>query len=532
MPQERQGSESRLTLRDLADAAHASLEASRARIDDLNVYPVPDGDTGTNMLLTARAVRDALEAAGEVPTDEAARVAVRAALMGARGNSGVILSQIVRGAAEGLEGVGEIDGAALAKALRDGSEAAYASVREPQEGTILTVARALAGGAEAVTESDPAEAIRAALEAGEEALARTPDQLPILRQAGVVDAGGAGLVEIVRGVAAVLRGEALPEAAATGAGALPTEAIHHELSRYRYCTSLFVEGDGVEPRRIETELGEYGDSLLVVGSPGAVKLHVHTDDPGRVLTLATSLGLVEEIDIKNMHVQTIERKSRLVGRGPAATDVVAVAAGEGNARLFRSMGVDAVVAGGQSMNPSAQEIAEAVGRLAAPEAIVLPNNKNVVAAARQAAELAGKPVRVVPTESMQAGLAAMVAYRADASAEQNATAMEEAVRGVRTGAITRASRTTMLGPLAVEEGNFLGLVEGEPVAAGAALEPVARDVLERLVDGSPDVLTILLGADAPPFDTLREELEAAHPELEIEVHEGGQPHYPLLISAE
>jgi uncharacterized protein len=394
------------------------------------------------------------------------------------------------------------------------------------------VARALADGAEAAQGSNPADAIRAALEGGEVALARTPEQLAILREAGVVDAGGAGLVEIVRGIAAAIRGEPLPEPAVVGVGGLPTEAMHQELSRYRYCTSLFVEGDGVDPERIEAELGEYGDSLLVVGTLGAVKLHVHTDEPGRVLALATSLGFVEEVDIKNMHVQTIERKSRLAGRGPAAADVVAVAAGDGNARLFRSMGVDAIVPGGQSMNPSAQEIADAIARLAAPEVIVLPNNKNVVAAARQAAELAGKPVRVVPTESMQAGLAAMVAYRADVNAEENASDMEKAAAGVHTGAITRASRTTMRGPLAVEEGNFLGLVDGEPVAAGAAIEAVARDVLERLVDGGPDVLTVLVGADAVPFDRLREELEAAHPELEIEVHEGGQPHYPLLFSAE
>jgi DAK2 domain fusion protein YloV len=530
MPEERQGSEGSLTIRDIADAAHAALEASRARIDDLNVYPVPDGDTGTNMALTVHAVRDALEAAGEVSPHEAARVAVRAALMGARGNSGVILSQVVRGAAEALEGVEALDGPALARALRGASDAAYASLREPQEGTMLTVARAFAEGAEASASCELRDAIHDALQAGEDALARTPEQLPILREAGVVDAGGAGLVELVRGIVSALRGEPLPEPVAA-AGALPTEAIHRELSRYRYCTSLFVEGDGVDPDRIEAELGEYGDSLLVVGAPGAAKLHVHTDEPGRVLELATSLGSVEEIDIKNMHLQAVERQVRLAG-AKAATDVVAVATGQGNARLFRSLGAVSIVEGGQSMNPPAQALADAIGRVAAPEAIVLPNNTNVVAAARQAAELAGKPARVVPTDSMQAGLAAMVAYRADATAEENAAEMEEATAGLRVGAVTRASRTTMLGPLAVEEGSFLGLVDGEAVATGAALEPVARDVLERLVDGGADVLTVLLGADAAPFKALREELEAAHPDLEIEVHDGGQPHYTLLFSAE
>jgi hypothetical protein len=513
------------------DGAVAALEANRARIDDLNVYPVPDGDTGTNMVLTARAVRDALDAAGEVPVEQASKLAVRAALMGARGNSGVILSQIVRGAAEALEDVDELDGAALARALRSASDAAYTSLREPQEGTILTVARALAEGAEEASEHELGDALPEALRAGEEALARTPEQLPILKEAGVVDAGGAGLLEAFRGVAAVLRGEPLPAPTEAAAGGLPTEAVHRELSRYRYCTSLFVEGDEVDPERIEAELGKYGDSLLVVGSQGAVKLHVHTDEPGRVLALATSVGSVDEIDIKNMHLQTIERERRLTG-APAITDVVAVVAGDGNVRLFRSLGAASIVVGGQSMNPSAQEIADALARVAAPDAIVLPNNKNVVSAARQAVELAGRSARVIPTTTMQAGLAAMVAYRPDAPADELVPEMEEAARGVRAGAVTRASRTTQLGPLAVEEGNFLGLVDGEAVATGAALEPVARDVLERLVDGGADVLTVLLGADAQPFDQLRQELEAAHPELEVEVHEGGQPHYPLLFSAE
>jgi hypothetical protein len=531
MPEERQGPESALGLSDVAGAALAALDANRARLDDLNVYPVPDGDTGTNMVLTARGIRDALDAAGPLPAREAATVAVRAALLGARGNSGVILSQIVRGAAEGLEGAARLDSDSLARALRSASDAAYSSVREPQEGTILTVARALAEGAEAARGQDLGAALADTLRAGEEALARTPELLPVLKEAGVVDAGGAGLLEAFRGIAAYLRGDPLPTPAEAEALDLPTAAIHRELSRYRYCTSLFVEGDGVDPDRIEADLEEYGDSLLVVGSPGAVKLHVHTDEPGRVLALATSLGSVEEIDIKNMHLQTIARETRLAGV-PATTDVVAVVAGDGNARLFRSLGAASIVAGGQSMNPSAQEIADAVARVPAPEVIVLPNNRNVVATARQAVELAGKPARVVPTETMQAGLAAMVAYRPDAAAEEIEEEMEAAARGARTGSVTRASRTTQLGPLAVEEGNFLGLVEGEAVATGATLEPVARDVLERLVDRGADVLTVLLGADAQPFDGLRAELEAAHPDLEVEVHEGGQPHYPLLFSAE
>ncbi|HEY7197659.1 MAG TPA: DAK2 domain-containing protein [Gaiellaceae bacterium] len=529
MPQERESPEGPLTARDLARAAHASLEASRARIDDLNVYPVPDGDTGTNMLLTVRAVRDALDAAGDVAGVEAGRIAVRACLMGARGNSGVILSQVVRGAVEALDGGASAGRDAVARACRGASDTAYASVREPQEGTILSVARALAEGAEGSGGGELGDVLAAALTAAEEALARTPEQLPVLREAGVVDAGGAGLVEIVRGIAACVRGEELPEATA-GEGPLPLEAIHRELSRYRYCTSLFVEGNEVDPERIEKELGALGDSLLVVGSPGAVKLHVHTDEPGRVLSLATAVGVVEEIDIKNMHLQAFERQERLLAAPPAA-DVVAVVAGEGNAQLFRSLGAALIVEGGQSMNPSAAELAEAVARGAAPEAVILPNNKNVVATARQAAELASKPSRVVETMSIPAGLAAMVAYAPSSSAEENAAQMGEAASAVGTGAVTRASRSARVGDLEVEEGSFLGLVGGEAVATGPALDKVAREVVERLVAGA-DVLTVLLGEDADSFDGLRDEIAEAHPELEIEVHEGGQPHYPLLFSAE
>lgn len=530
MPEGRQGPEGPLAFaRELARAAHAALGASRPRIDDLNVYPVPDGDTGTNMTLTVRAVRDALDAAEGDSVEEAARVATRACLMGARGNSGVILSQFVRGAAEALaEGPGA-DGGALARVLRAASDAAYASVREPQEGTILTVGRALAERAEVVAGEELGEALAQVLAAGEEALARTPEQLAVLRDAGVVDAGGAGLLEIIRGIAAHVRGDPPPEVE-PGTAPLPLEAVHRELSRFRYCTSLFVEGPGADPEQIEAELWAFGDSLLVVGSRGAVKLHVHTNEPGRVLSLATALGVVEEVDIKNMHAQTVERAERLLGAA-AACDVVAVCAGEGNARLFRSLGAAGIVEGGPSMNPSTAELAEAIEAVAAPEAIVLPNNKNVVAAARRAAELASRRARVLPTESMQAGLAAMVAFDATVPAAENEAAMGEAARGARTGAVTRASRSALLGALEVEEGSFLGLVDGEPVSAGPVRDQVARAVLDRLAEGA-DVLTVLLGADAEPFDGLCDELAAAHPELEIEVHEGGQPHYPLLFSAE
>ena len=509
----------------LAGAALAALEASRTRIDDLNVYPVPDGDTGTNMTMTVRAAVDALE------RDPGADLG-RALLMGARGNSGVILSQLVRGALEALPEDGAVDVPAVARALRGASDAGYAAVRNPQEGTILTVARALAEKAEALDQASPLEdALVELLAHGDEALARTTEQLDVLRQAGVVDAGAAGLLEILRGIASHVRGEPLPEPAPL-LEAIPDEAVHQELSRFRYCTSFFVEGDEADPERLEEELGRLGDSLLVVGARGAVKVHVHTDEPGAALALGTGVGVVEEVDIKNMHAQTAEREERLTTAAePTECGVVAVCAGAGNRKLFESLGA-VCVEGGQSMNPATAEIVAAVEGLAAREAVVLPNNKNVILAAEQAVGATAKTARLVPTRSLQAGLGAMVCFEPGRPADENAAHMEDAAAGVRAGAVTRASRDAIVSGLSVEEGQYLGLVEGEPVTAGPVLQPVAREVLERLLEPGADVLTILAGDAAEGVDDLVSFLGEEHPELEIEVHEGGQPHYPLLFSAE
>ena len=508
----------------LARAALAAIEASRARIDDLNVYPVPDGDTGTNMTETVRAVVSALE------RDPNADI-VRAALMGARGNSGVILSQLVRGAVETLGGGDEVDAAGLARALRGASDAGYAAVRNPQEGTMLTVARALAERAEELEGAgEPVSDMLADLVAhGERALAQTTEQLDILREAGVVDAGGAGVLEIMRGIAAQVRGEPLPELHAV-TGGIPLEAVHQELSRYRYCTSFFVEGEGVNPEDLERELTKLGDSLLVVGGPGAVKVHVHTDEPGAALALGTQRGVIEEVDIKNMHVQTADRTERLE-REVGVTGAVAVVLGDGNRRLFESLGA-ATVEGGETMNPSTADLLAAVDALGEHGVVLLPNSKNVVLAAEQAAEESAKDVRVIPTGSMQAGLGALVAFDAARSLDENVPEMEEAAAAVRAGAVARASRDATIGDVDVAEGEFLGLVDGRPVASGNALRPVATDVVARLVGDGADVLTVLLGDGAAESDGVVDAIRTAHPELEVEVHEGGQPHYPLLFAVE
>lgn len=521
MPEDRSGREGALAL-ELARAALAALEASRSRLDDLNVFPVPDGDTGLNMVATARAVVEALER-GEDP--------VRGALMGARGNSGVILSQLLRGAVEAIDGREKIGTSELAAALRAASDAGYAALREPQEGTILTVARALAERAEELAKDGASleEALGELVAHGEIALARTREQLDVLRRAGVVDAGAAGLLEVMRGIAAAVRGEPLPERPAEEE-ALPLEAVHQELSRYRYCTSFFVEGGEVDPARLEAELSRLGDSLLVVGAPGAVKVHLHTDEPGNALALGTALGVVEEIDIKNMHAQTADRTVRLA-KEIGVTGVVAVCQGDGLRRLFESLGATCLE-GGQTMNPATEDLIRSVDALPRPGVVLLPNNKNVLLAAEQSAEVGAKEMRVIPTRSVPAGLGAMVAFDASRSLEENAKEMAAAAAEVRSGAVTRATRSATLGPLEVEQGHFLGLVEGEPVTSGPTLEPIAREVVERLLGETADVLTILVGEDASSVDQLVDGLRAAHPELEIEVHDGGQPHYPLLFGVE
>jgi fatty acid kinase len=523
------------TARELARGALASLELSRRRIDDLNVYPVPDGDTGTNLALTARGVVEALESSNATDRPTVAREATRAALMSARGNSGVILSQIVRGAAEVLGAAETVDSATVARACRAASDEAYRAVRKPVEGTMLTVIRELADAAEETAGPDvePPELLETLVERGEEAVARTPEQLDVLREAGVVDAGGAGLVELIRGLAATVSGEPLAEPPAGEEPALA--AVHLEPSRYRYCTTFVVEGGELDSRALETELDRLGDSLLVVGDPEALKIHVHTDDPGAALSLATRAGTIEGVEIADMHRQTEQREERLLAAlpgGASRSGVVAVVAGGGNRRLFENLGAAKVIEGGQTMNPSTADLLEAVDSLAADEAVLLPNNTNVVMAAEQASRVAGKPVHVVPTGSIPAGLAALVAFHGERSAEENAAAMREALRQVATGEVAVASRDSGVDGLVVHEGDYLALLDGDAVAAGPSFDEVARALLDRLLAEPRDVLTVLAGEGAPPLNGVLEELAVRYPGLELDVHDGGQPHYPLLLSAE
>ena len=510
-------------VRELVAGARAAIEASRTRIDDLNVYPVPDGDTGTNLTLTVRAIAEALAADGPEERAALAKEISRAALMGARGNSGVILSQIVRGATEALADTDE-----LARVFRSASDAAYRAVKKPVEGTMLTAIAAMADTAEHGGD------LHRILARGDDTVERTREMLPVLRDADVVDAGAAGLVEIVRGVVAALEGTPLPEALEHDRE-LGLAAIHQELSRFRYCTVFVVEGDSLDADSLEAELEQLGDSLLVVGDSTALKVHVHTDDPGRALSLGVARGIVSGLEVANMHEQTLEREERLLHAVPAVAHqpcaVVAVAAGAGNRRLAESLGAT-VVDGGRTMNPSTADLLAAIETAGGKEVVVLPNNGNVIMSAEQAADHAAEHVRVVPTRSVQAGLAALVAFDPSLGADANAEAMAEVVDAVATGAVTIASRDVLLDGVDVRKGEWLGLAGETPVAGGETFDDVARTVLARLLDEPRGVLTLLTGEEPPQLNGLLDEVHAAHPELEVEVHQGGQPHYPLLLSAE
>ncbi|MGZ4332658.1 MAG: DAK2 domain-containing protein [Gaiellaceae bacterium] len=509
--------------RELVEGARAAIESNRRRIDDLNVYPVPDGDTGTNLTLTVRSIDEALQKDGLEDRAGLAHEISRAALMGARGNSGVILSQIVRGACDAFA---ESDD--LARMFRSASDAAYRAVKKPVEGTMLTAIRSMADAAEHGGD------LATIIARGDDTVLQTREMLPILKEAGVVDAGAAGLVEIVRGLHAALTGEALPPAAELEEH-LGFEAIHQELSRFRYCTVFVVEGDALDADELEGELEKLGDSLLVVGDRTALKVHVHTDDPGHALSLGVARGIVGNVEIANMHAQTQEREDRLLHEVPddeiTTCAVVAVAAGNGNRTLFESFGA-LVVDGGTTMNPSTADLLAAIERAPAPEVVVLPNNGNVIMSAEQAAEHADKEVRVVPTRSIQAGLAALVSFDPSLAAEENAAAMRETVDAVATGAVTIASRDVQLNGVAVKSGTWLGLAEGEPVAGGDTFDEVARAVLATLLEEPRGVLTLLTGEDAPGLDGLLSDLRESHPDLELDVHQGGQPHYALLLAAE
>jgi len=546
-------------------SALVALEAERQFINDLNVYPVPDGDTGTNMALTVRAVVEELEQSSAADIPSVAAAVTKGSLMGARGNSGVILSQIVRGICDVWGQADSLDTVVFKHAVAEGQAAAYRAVKEPVEGTMLTVIREMATAAQAVPDGLGLEHLLAAVEeAGRVAVENTTAQLPALQKAGVVDAGGYGLLVLFRGLAGgiddLMRGgtfaagvrlaaRAAGEALGGAAAALHARGEQRvevdepsELSEYRYCTSFLITGDDVDRDAFSAFLEPLGDSALVVGDDRTVKVHVHVNDPGIVLSAAVRLGSVGDVEINDMHVQTRQRDERLAAPAAATVTaggdggavVVAVVAGDGNRRLFRDLGCHAIVDGGQSMNPSAAQLLTEIEKLGAEEVVVLPNNGNVILTAEQAAGMSALHIAVVPSRSIPAGLAAMVAFDPAGDAVGNARLMQDAIVEVRCAEITHAVRDSELDGVAVSKGQAMGIVDGRLVAATDDIETAFAGVLEEFGRGEPEYITVLTALNG--WGTTRESLEAIAtrvvPEAEISFHDGGQPLYPILASAE
>ena len=531
------------------DAALAAIEAERGVINDLNVYPVPDGDTGTNLALTVRAVLEELQQSDVEGIPAVAAAVTKGSLMGARGNSGVILSQIVRGLCDVWGRSADLTTADFKEALSEGATSAYRAVKEPVEGTMLTVIRKMAEAAQGVPDTLGLDRLLVAVEeAGRVAVEKTTEQLPALQKAGVVDAGGYGLLVLFRGLAAgiaelmhagiaiSLAQVALRTGEGGGAPKAPPPHEASELSAYRYCTSLLITGEAIDRVAFEAFLAPIGDSALVVGEQRMVKVHVHTNDPGLVLSEALKLGAIGEVEINDMHEQTKARDERLQDRPALAegTVVVAVVAGEGNKALFRELGCHAVVDGGQSMNPSAAQLLDAVEALGAEEVVVLPNNGNVILTAEQAAGMSPRHVAVVPSTSIPVGLVAMVAFDPGGDAVGNARAMQDAIEGVRSAEVTRAVRDSELDGVAVSKGEAMGLVDGRLVASGANIEDAFGGVLEEFARVDAEFVTVLTALNGSGASRARLEELAARlaPDAEVHFHEGGQPLYPILASAE
>jgi len=524
----------------LASAALANLERHRRRINALNVYPVPDGDTGTNLTLTVSGIVDALDRSGAKTAADLAAEVQRAATMEAKGNSGVILSTVVRGIATSLADGAPVDGTRLAGALRAGATSAYDAVKHPVEGTMLTVIREMAEEAERpeVSALPLADALRLAVARGEGAVARTPELLDTLRDAGVVDAGGVGIVELTRGVLHELTGEPLPEVPDV-VDELTEESIHQQESARRFCTTFVVEGEELDLDGLHATLESVGDSLLVTGDPTVAKVHLHTDEPERALELGRAVGVVDpvRIEISDMHSQTAERERWLVQLQSAATApttstaLVAVAQGSGNREILRSEGALIVVEGGPTANPSVGQLLEAITAVGSEHVIVLPNDPNIRLAAERAAEESTKDVRVIATTSIPEGIAAALPYDASAEIDSNEAAMRDALAGIDAAEITRASRSATVDDVAVSDGDFLALLGGRAFATGGDIWTVLDALVDRFATDGHSFVQVLRGDGAPDADEIAERY-AGRDGLEFDVQWGGQPHYPLLLSAE
>jgi DAK2 domain fusion protein YloV len=522
------------------------LSANHEEVNRLNVFPVPDGDTGTNMLLTLQSAVEDIRESSAAEVSKIAKLASHGSLMGARGNSGVILSQIFRGFARAVEGKSSLTPAELAVAFEEAANAAYRAVNKPTEGTILTVARE-AGRAAAAAASRPdatvPQVIAAATEGARAAVLKTPSQLQILRDAGVVDAGGYGLQIILEGMLKTLEqldtsAEELtaPRPVAHAAASQVAVALPEE--GWGYCTEFLIEGTHLDLDRIKTQIEALGNSVLVVGEPELVKVHVHTDDPTRVITLAGGYGKLLKLNVGDMSTQhrRILESEAPADRAPRPNGVglVAVVAGSGLVEIFRGLGVDAIVEGGQTMNPSTQDMLTAIESVPYDEVILLPNNGNVILAAKQVLGLTSKKVHVIETHSVPQGVAAVVAFRGDRSGADNLAAMRAEAERVQTIEVTHAVRDTRSNGMKVKKGDVIGLINDKLEFAGSDYGEVVNKALGRLGADSFELVTVYRGQDASDEELkkLESDIRSTHPGLEVEVQQGGQQHYPFILSVE
>lgn len=525
------------------------LEEDKEYVNALNVFPVPDGDTGTNMSMTFRAAATEIIGKENLPLGEVAKQLSRGALMGARGNSGVILSQIFRGIAKGLEKKDTATAREFALAIMEGARSAYKAVMRPTEGTILTIIRAAGDAAEKSKETDITKLLAEVCKASEDMLNKTPEMLPALKKANVVDAGGMGLLKILVGMHEALENDLNVSLIGEVSVKKPQETSGHidetEIT-YGYCTEFFIVSDTLKPENFRREIESYGDSIIVVGADGLIKTHIHAEDPGKVLSLARAHGQLSKIKIENMreqHTQLIEMKQE--ASKEVITDIetkeskpygfISVSTGKGIKNLFsEELGVDVVIEGGQTMNPSTQDFLSNIEKLNADVIYILPNNKNIIMAANQAAEIADKKVYVIPTKTIPQGVTALTTFNPEASFEDNCSAMEEAIKNVNTGSITFAVKNTEVDGKEIKEGNILGLVEGKIEEVGYDPYETCEAIIKNMVTEDSELISIYYGEDTDNdrVQELVEKLEEKYGDLDIISYEGNQPLYYFLISVE
>ena len=541
-----------LLLREMVLAGAALLEKNREMVDSLNVFPVPDGDTGTNMSLTMASATREINSKEFIRADEAAEALSKGALRGARGNSGVITSQLYRGFAKSLKGVEKITPVEFAAALQKGAETAYKAVMKPKEGTILTVARTIAEDAvrQAQAAPDDFDALfTVILQSGEAILKRTPEMLPVLKQAGVVDAGGKGLLLIYAGYAAALRGEAIDSLAPAEDGAAQEaefvddhDAIedlrfaYHAAFSVRHIKETVQESDIDHFRR---RMNRVGDMVQISAEPEVIRVHLHTNEPGRVLEYAMEIGELTDISMENLlerrrEKQKAEEEQAAREQPPKPYGMVSVSLGEGFSSILKDLQVDAIVEGGQTMNPSIEDLQKAIDSVNAETIFVFPNNGNIILAAQQAAKLSEKNVVVIPTKNVAMGIAAAVAFQPDLSAEENTQRMDEAAQKVRTGTITYAVRDSDFEDMHINEGDIIGLHNGKVEFKSDNVHDVAVQMMKEIVTEDDGLITIYYGADTSEADAqaLGEEFAALYSDCDVEVHAGGQPLYYYLIAVE